>query len=159
MNEEGNELPSTGTRAAWGALAQGLSDPEGRVYKIQSIPQLRKGITHECHSAGILPVTRGSYLMCLSFWGPSIHVCESRGSSGCLSESLPVLTLPDSWTLKPFWASDPEDLPLSEVTTVKADGSLKGVARGPQQVHSRYFHPRLQQSVPGPCMAQEDRAP
>lgn len=33
FNEEGNEL----TAASWGALDQGLSEPEGTIYKVQSI--------------------------------------------------------------------------------------------------------------------------
>ena len=127
MNEEGNELPSTGRRALWGAWDQGLAEPGGMVYKIQSICQLRKRILivtspTSSHSAfaRMLLVTRGSHFTFLSLWVPS----ALKGSFRCSAESLPSPVLSGPWILNPFWVSDPEGLLLCQLMVVLAEGRV-----------------------------------
>ena len=129
-NEQGNELPSTGRRASWGAWDQELSEPEGMVYKVQSIHQLRRRLLIVAsptsgHSAfaRILLVTRGSHFTFLSFWVPSSHLyiegfiqmlCRVPASSSALWPS----------DLNPFWVSDPKDLSSCQLIAVVAEGRI-----------------------------------
>lgn len=142
MNEEGNELPSTGRRASWGAWDQGLVEPEGMVYKIQSICQLRKRIfivasPMSGHSAfaRMLLVTRGSHFTFLSLWVPS----TLRGSFRCSAESLPSPALSGPRILNPFWVSDPEGLLLCQLTAALAEGRVCTWSQGLYHILRRYF--------------------